>query len=90
MAAEIEGVIHRTDYKLKRMAQSIREKDVEIQALKSLLEETKRAADKKIESLETNVRYLRSRVPKIKRKPRTKPVAETTADEAKAVRESAE
>ncbi len=88
MAAEIEGVIERSGYKLKRLTQAVRDRDAEIKALKSLLEETKRAADKRIESLETNVRYLRSRVPKIKRKPRTKPVAETTA-QAQEVRESA-
>jgi len=88
MAAEIEGVIERSGYKLKRLTQAVRDRDAEIRALKSLLEETKRAADKRIESLETNVRYLRSRVPKIKRKPRTKPVAETTA-QAQEVRESA-
>jgi len=92
MAAEIEGVIHRTDYKLKRMAQSIREKDVEIQALKSLLEETKRAAGEREAFLEARIETLKislkNKTMLVSRARKKADRAETTA-QAQAVRESA-
>ena len=87
MAAEIEGAIQRSNYKQRRSEQLLREREAEIKALKSLLEETKRAAEEKIEALEKSVKYYRHHTPQ-KRKARAKkaPVEtqgqqETAADE---------
>ncbi len=92
MAAEIEGVIERSGYKLKRLTQAVRDRDAEIRALKSLLEETKRAAGEREAFLEARIETLKislkNKTMLVSRARKKADRAETTAS-AQAVRESA-
>ena len=92
MAAEIEGVIERSGYKLKRLTQAVRDRYAEIKALKSLLEETKRAAGEREAFLEARIETLKislkNKTMLVSRARKKADRAETTA-QAQAVRESA-
>lgn len=92
MAVEIAGRILPNDHLLKKLKMSLQSRDVEIKALKSQLEETKRAAAEmeatlrdKIDTLTRSLKNYKSRAAKPREK---KPRAETKA-QAQEVRESA-
>jgi hypothetical protein len=61
MGVEIYGDLGSNDYKQKKLAQTLRLRDAEIKALKSQLEETKKAAEKKIDELERSVAHWKKR-----------------------------
>ena len=90
MPAEIEGNLGSNDYKQKKLAQTLRQKDLQIKALQSQLEETQRAAEKKIEELQKSVAFYKKRY-SAKLKPREKkPLVETTGDKPQGMQETAE
>ena len=85
---EYEGQrIDNNDYLMKKMKGSLQQKDAEIAALKSQLEETIRVKDGKIDDLKRSVKFYQARV-KITRKPREKPKSETTDSESQGVQET--
>ncbi len=49
---EFDGVLLNNDYKVRKLTQSLRDKDIEIQALKSQLEDTKRKAEADLQKKE--------------------------------------
>ncbi len=86
---EYEGQrIDNNDYLMKRMKGSLQQKDAEIAALKSQLEETIRVKDGKIEALEKSVTFFKKRYHNTL-KPRDKPRSETTDDESQGMQETA-
>jgi len=93
MGAVVEGRILSNDYRLKRMAVSLASREAEIQALKSELQETKRAAAEKeanlLGKINTLTRSLKNYKSWAARPREKKPVAETKASQAQEVRDSA-
>lgn len=89
MGAEIDGDIKANDYKLKKLSQSLRQRDAQLKALQSHLEETQRAAEKKIEELQSKIEELRGSVAHWKKRYQSKlqPRVETKAS-AQGVRAS--
>ncbi len=97
MGAEIQGRILPNDYRLKKLAASLASREAEIKALKSQLEETKRAAAEKEANLLGKINTLTRSLKNYKcraAKPReVRPKVETKAEaqgEAQGVRESVE
>lgn len=84
---EYEGTrLENTDYKLKKLRMSVQQKDGEIAALKTQLEQTILASKEKIEALQKSVAFYKKRYTS-KLTPREKPKSETT-EESQGVRES--
>jgi uncharacterized protein YxjI len=85
---EYEGQrVDNNDYLMKKMKGSLQQKDAEIAALRSRLEETIRVKDGKIEALEKSVTFFKKRYHN-QLKPRDKPKSETTDDESQGVSET--
>lgn len=55
---EFDGVLLNNDYKVRKLTQSLRDKDIEIQALKSQLEDTKRKAEADLQKKEKVIEKL--------------------------------
>lgn len=82
MGVEIDGDLGSNDYRQKKLAQTLRFRDAQIKALQSQLEETQRAAEKKIDELQKSVMFYKKRY-----QSKLKPRVETKAS-AQGVRES--
>jgi len=91
---EFDGVLLNNDYKVRKLTQSLRDKDIEIQALKSQLEDTKRKAEADLQKKEKVIeKLIRSnnqyRGFKKSTKPREKALVETKAESLGDAQESA-
>ncbi len=92
---EFDGVLLNNDYKVRKLTQSLRDKDIEIQALKSQLEDTKRKAEADLQKKEKVIeKLIRSnnqyRGFKKNKKPRVSALVETKAESPGDAQESAE
>jgi len=92
---EIDGVLLNNDYKVRKLTQSLSEKDREIQALKSQLEDTKRKAEADLQKKEKVIeKLIRSnnqyRGFKKTKKPRESALVETKAESPGDAQESEE